>query len=206
MLLRGPFAGQIQQIPLASAPGVRLAHDQAGRVDIEAVAEWLRKPSGSLAAGVRANALAVGRGLNLWLALHDHRFCSLTLEASTAASGALSPLPSVYGHGGSIRTSVGLLGEHGLALLGRQADPTGDVDGDEWSADAHSTELEVYGFGAETGLAERLQALVRDWDAEDRPTGDRLSVRSYRRVGPASPPMGRQVVTKYWTRLVLDWS
>ncbi len=204
MLLRGPFAGPIQQIPLASAPRVRLALDQAGPIDIEAVAEWLRKPGGSFAAGVRANALAVGGGLNLWLALHDGRFCALTVEASTAASGEQSLVPSLYGHG-PIGTSVGLLGEQGLALLGRRADPTGGADGDEWSADAPSTELEVYSFGAETGLAERLQALVRDWDAVDRPTGDRLSVRAYRRVGPASPPNGRQVVTKYWTRLVLDW-
>jgi protein-L-isoaspartate(D-aspartate) O-methyltransferase len=201
MPLRGPFAGPIQQIPLRSAPDVRLAHDQAGRVDIEAVAEWLRKPSGSLPAGVRANARAVGGGLNLWLALHDGRFCALT-TASTAASAFV---PSVYGHG-PIRTSVGLLAERGLALLGRRADVTGDADADEWSADAPSTELEVYSFGAETGLAERLQALVRDWDAADRPAWNGLSVRAYRRVGPASRPNGRQVVNKHWTRLVLDWS
>jgi protein-L-isoaspartate(D-aspartate) O-methyltransferase len=205
MLLRGPFAGPIRQVPLPSAPGVRLAHDQAGPVDVEAVAEWIRRPSGSLAAGVRANALAVGRSLNLWLALHDHRFCSLTVEVSAAASGEQSFVPYLYGHG-PIRTSVGLLGEQGLALVSRQADPTGDADADEWSADAPSTELEVYDFGAEAGLAERLQALVRDWDAAGRPNGDRLSVRAYRRVAPASPSNGRQVVTKQWTRLVLNWS
>jgi len=99
---------------------------------------------------------------------------------------------------------VGLLGEQGLALLGRRAD-TGDGDGDEWSADAPSTELEVYGFGADTELAERLRALVRDWDAAHRPTGDRLSVRAYRRAEPASAPTGRHIVAKQWTRLVLDW-
>jgi protein-L-isoaspartate(D-aspartate) O-methyltransferase len=206
MLLRGPLAGPMQQIPLRSDPGVLLVHDQPGRGDIEAVVEWLRKPSGSLAAGVRANALAVGRSLNLWLALHDHRFCAVTVEATGAGSRARPPLPSVYGRGGSIRTSVGLLGEQGLALVSRRAEPTGDADGDEWSADAPWTELEVYSFGAETGLAERLQALVREWDAVGRPTWEGLSVKAYRRAGSVSAPDGRQVVTKDWTRLVLDWS
>jgi len=208
MPLRGPFAGPIQEVPLQSAPGVRIAHDQAGRVDMEAVAEWLQKPSRSLASGVRANALAVGRSLNLWLALHDHRFCALSVEPGAAASGASSPpLPSVYQRGGSIRTSVGLLDAHGLALLSRRADPTGVADGDEWSRDAPSTELEVHGFGTQTGLAERLRALVRAWDAGDRPTSDHLSVRAYRGAAPASLSDGRQqVVTKHWTRLVLDWS
>jgi len=204
MLLRGRFAGPIHQVPLLSAPGVRLAHDQTVPVDIEALAEWLRKPGRSLAVGVRANARAVGGGLNLWLALHDDRFCALTAEVSAPASGAL---PGLYGRAGRIRTSVGLLGEQGLALVGRRADPTENADGDEWSADAPSTDLEVYTFGAETELAERLQALIRDWDAADRPTGDRLSVSAYRRNGPLPPPGGaRQVVVKERTRLVLDWS
>jgi hypothetical protein len=153
---------------------------------------------------VRANARAVGGGLNLWLALHDDRFCALTVDASEAASGAPSPLPSIYGRGDTLRTSVGLLDRQALALLGRRAEPTGGAD--EWSADAPSTELEVYSFGAETGLAERLQALVRDWDVADRPTGDRLSVRAYRRAGQALPPNARQVVIKDWSSLVLDWS
>lgn len=201
MPLRGPFAGPIQQTALASAPGVRLAHDQAGPLDIDAVAEWLRNPSGSVAAGVRANARAVGGSLNLWLALHDDRFCALTVEDSAAELGAL---PSVYGRGGQVRTSVGLLGEHGLALVGRPQGLMEVADGDEWSADAPPDELEVFSFGAETGLAERLQALIQDWDAADRPSGDRLRVKAYRRAGPA--PTARHVIVKAETRLVLDWS
>jgi hypothetical protein len=43
-------------------------------------------------------------------------------------------------------------------------------------------------------------------DAADRPTGDRLSVRAFRRAGAMAHPGARQVVTRYWTRLALDWS
>jgi protein-L-isoaspartate(D-aspartate) O-methyltransferase len=203
MLLRGAFAGPIHQVPLRPAHGLRLVHDRPAPVDAEAVFRWLVEPGAVTATGMRANALAVAGGLNLWVALHDDRFCAVIAEGSGVES---APVPLLYGHGQRIRTTVGLLGERGLALLGRLPDQTWVADGDEWSAEAPPFDLAVHSFGLEAGLGQRLRELAVGWDAAGRPAGDRLRVSAYRRDVELVAANPGQVVTKRWTRLVLEWT
>ena len=64
---------------------------------------WLEAPGRSVATGVCANALDVAGGLNLWLALHDGRFCAVVAEGNTADSDLV---PRIYG-GGQMRSTIG---------------------------------------------------------------------------------------------------
>jgi protein-L-isoaspartate(D-aspartate) O-methyltransferase len=201
--LRGAFAGPVQAVPLGAAPGLRLLREDASAVDATATLAWLGEPGATLATGVRVNPLALASGLNLWIALDDRRYCALTADAN-AADAAL--VPSLYGYGPQIRSTIGLLGERGLALLGWLAGHTPEAAGNDWSARAPGLELEVRSFGAEPGLAERLAGLALAWEAAGRPTSDSLRVRAYQRgtEPPASPHT--RILTKTWTSLLVDWT
>jgi protein-L-isoaspartate(D-aspartate) O-methyltransferase len=203
MPLRGAFAGPAQAVPLGSSPGLRLVHEPATEVDAAAVVEWLGAPGPALSTGVRANVLTMARGLNLWIALADRRYCSVTAEANAADAELVPPL---HGHGPQSRSTIGLLGERGLALLSWVPDQAPATAGDDWSPRAPSFELEVRGFGAEAGLARRLADLVMNWEAAGRPSSDSLRVRAYRR-GTEPPASGNtRTLTKNWTSLMLDWT
>jgi hypothetical protein len=64
-------------------------------------------------------------------------------------------VPTLYGHGSQIRSTIGLLGERGLALLSWTTDEMPVADANQWSADARPLEFQVRGFGLEPGLSQR---------------------------------------------------
>jgi protein-L-isoaspartate(D-aspartate) O-methyltransferase len=202
MLLRGAFAGPTQQVALGAAGGLRLVHEHAAAVDADAVFGWLGAPGASVATGVCANTLDVAGGLNLWLALHDVRLCALVAEGNTADSERVPPL---YG-GGQMRSTVGLLGERGLALLGWIREQTPTAEGNGWSPEAPASQLAVRSFGVDPGITQALLSHVVGWDTAGRPGGDHLRVRAYRRGVQPAASTAVQVVEKQWTSLMLEWT
>ncbi|MDQ6673550.1 MAG: methyltransferase, FxLD system [Chloroflexota bacterium] len=204
MLLRGASAGPIQQVPLGPAPGMRLMHEHTGALNAGAVLSWLGDPSAIRPTGVHANSLTVATRLNLWLALHDSRFCVLSIDDGEAES-PFSAL-ALYGYGHQMRRMVGLLGERGLSLLSRTRDPQSVPDADEWAPESAPFELEVRSFGIEDGLGEDLLKLVQAWDASGLPSEDSLRVTVYPHDVDVATAGSELVISKRWTRLVLDWT
>jgi protein-L-isoaspartate(D-aspartate) O-methyltransferase len=204
MLLRGAFAGPIQQVPLGPAPGLLLVHEQTGPVDAAAVFRWLGTPGGTYPAGVHVNSLVASGALNLWLALRDRRFCAVRTEGAEVDSPFAAA--ALYGHGSQIRTTVGLLGERGLALLGRSQNAIFVDDADEWAAESPPFGLEVRNFGGDGGIAEDLLKLVQGWDVSGRPNGDSLRVRVYPRSVEVVAAEAGRLIAKQWTQILLDWT
>jgi protein-L-isoaspartate(D-aspartate) O-methyltransferase len=202
MLLRGAFAGPIQQVRLG--PGLLLVHEGSAPVDAAAVLRWLRQSVATRPTGVRANSRAVGGGLNLWLALHDSRFCALRIDDTEAEP--LFAAAALYGHGRQLRTTVGLLGEQGLSLLGRTRETQFMPDADEWAPAAPAFALEARSFGMEDGAGEDLQRLVQAWHASGLPSEDRLQVTAYPHNADGGTAGSGRVISKRWTDLVLDWT
>ena len=204
MLLRGAFAGPIQQVPLGPSPGLLLVHEGTAPVDAGAVFQWLGDPGTSRPTGVHANSLVVASRLNLWLALHDSRFCALRIDDAEAESPFAAA--ALYGHGRQLRTTVGLLGERGLSLLGRTRETQSVPDADEWVPESPPFELEVRSFGLEDGVGEDLVKLVQAWDASGLPSEDGLRVTVYPHDVDVATKGSERVISKRWTHLVLDWT
>jgi protein-L-isoaspartate(D-aspartate) O-methyltransferase len=203
MLLRGAFAGPIQQVVLGQAPGLWLVHDQAETVDADAISGWAEQPGRRIRSGIRANALEIASALNRWIALHDDRFVAIRAEGA----GTASPLAAiaVYGHGAHGQTAVGLLERSGIGLVGQAADLPDAAVPEDWAPDAPRAELEVRAFGQADHLAERLLDLLQTWEAAGRPSADRLRVVAYPRDANVSAEGGDLLVSKRWSQLVLHW-
>jgi len=200
--LRGAFAGPIQQASLGQGAGLRLFHERAPDVDAEALLGWLRDARASIPTQVFTRAAAVADGLSLWVALHEARFCGLFVDG-TVAHAAL--MPTLYAHSKQLRFSCGLLGEHGLALLGWVSDEVARPGSDRRPAEARLQELEVCSFGSGADLAERLRELVSGWNAAGRPASKHLLVQAYRH---GEEPMGSSrepIIKKNWTSLLIQW-
>jgi len=200
MPLRGGFAGPTQQVPLGTQGELRLVYAHATSVDADAVYRWLAAGSTADGTSVRATSVAVAGGLQLWLALHDARFCAVHAETNMG-DGAL--IPALYSVGRQMRSTVGLLGERGLAVLSWVADPS-SRDVNRWSPDAPELELEVRSFGEDSVVTESLHRLVVGWHAAGRPGSDRLEVRAYRRGAQPATQASTRVIEKKWTSLFLD--
>ncbi|MBV9325214.1 MAG: methyltransferase domain-containing protein, partial [Chloroflexi bacterium] len=203
MLLRGPFAGPIQQVALGRTPGLWLVHDQAGPVESDVVLGWAAQPGPRVRSGVRANSYAIASGLNRWLALHDDRFVAVKAEGA----GTASPLAAVavYGYGAHGQTCVGLLDHSGISLVGRVADLPESAVLDDWAPDAPQSELEVRSFGQADYCSARLLELLRTWQAAGRPDAERLRVVAYPRDADVAPNTGESLVSKRWSQLILRW-
>jgi protein-L-isoaspartate(D-aspartate) O-methyltransferase len=203
MLLRGAFAGPIQQVSLGPASRLQLVYERSGTIDAAAVSRWLEDPGATRPTGVHASSPGVASSLNLWLALHDSRFCAVRVEGAEAES----PFAAValYGFGHQVRTMVGLLGERGLSLLTRTRDSQAAPGPDEWSPAGPPFELEVRSFGLEEGVGADLLQLVQAWDASGLGE-DRLRVTVYPHDADVVAAGSERVIAKRWTRLVLDWT
>jgi protein-L-isoaspartate(D-aspartate) O-methyltransferase len=186
--LRGVLAGSTPRVPLGPNGELALSSSSSG-VSAAVVTELLAGAHRGVPTGVAASIGEVAEGLVLWLAAREPGMCSIW---ASSAPGLSEAVPELFGSPARWRASLGLLDEHGLALLAwSQAHPP---------AEGARDELFVRVFGTPGNqLVQRVQA----WQAARRPLDSALSIRAYPRDHSAS---GEAVLEQRWTRFVLDWT
>ncbi|MFC4532413.1 methyltransferase, FxLD system [Sphaerisporangium dianthi] len=188
MRMRGVAAGPGRTY-LLDRDSQLVLESPAGRdIDAAAVPAALAGPAFERDTGVTADAAEVFAGLNLWLAIHEPRWCSLS-DAGT--SGLLHQAPlSLQGYA----LTYGVAGEDGIALLRR-----GEGAGTSFALVAGG-----YGPGG-AAAADDLAAHVRRWAAAGRPETGALHLAVHPRTTPDPALDGETVIDKTHTRLALSW-
>ena len=197
MSLRGAFAEPDRTVRLASEPGLYLDIADPSRMDAQAVYQLLIGPSRDLPTGVHIAPHELWAGLGQWLALREPDACALSAEDQWAERGLVPCLIEIWGQCKICLTS-GLLGEGSLSVLARSPGPT-------HLPDEAAFELIVRTFGPDDALARRLIKQVRLWDTLGRPGTQGMRIRVYPIPADYASRENEIVVTKRWTRLVLDW-
>jgi protein-L-isoaspartate(D-aspartate) O-methyltransferase len=179
MRMRGPFAGPERVYKLS--PVVSLSLPQAREVDTDAVAAVLTEQPAEVGTGAEPTMDEIYDGLGLWLAVREPRCCAVS-EVVGDDRPLLRDAPLRVPE--SVAT-IGILGDDGIALLGKAND-----------------ELTVHAYGNDS-VADDLVAHVRAWDAAGKPGTEGLRIDAY----PAGVPVpdGEVVLEKGECRLVLSW-
>lgn len=192
MPLRGALAGLDPVRTLGDGPGLFLTLEPNHTVDAQALYAALKQPGQVMPIGVTVTPGEVTGGLGLWLALREPEVGQLAAVGAATESGLVPPLVSIPG----MAFTLVLVGGSALAAL---------VPPDTTSS-THASEVAVRTFGPDAhGLAERLAARVRDWDAHGRPSTSALHIRAHRQ-GATSGAGATVVVDMPYTRFLLDWS
>lgn len=179
MRMRGPFAGPERNYRLG--PALTLSLPQDRDIDPDAVAEVLAESPAVLDTGIAPTAGELFDGLSLWLAVREPRWCALS-EVTGEANRVLRDPPLAAPEAA---VTAGILGDDGVALLGR----TGD-------------NLAVFGYGDDS-VANDLLEHVLAWDSAGRPGTAGLRIDAYPAGVPC--PGGDFVLDKGECRLVLSW-
>ncbi|GGL09016.1 hypothetical protein Sme01_12350 [Sphaerisporangium melleum] len=188
MRMRGVAAGPERSYVLDADRRLVLESPAGRELDVAATRALLAEPAVERDTGVTAGSADVIAGLNLWLAMHEQDWCTVT-EAGT--SGVLRQPPLSLQ---PFRLTHGITGDDGLAVLRRG--PGTDA----------SFDLVAAGHGPGGGaLAERLAAHVRRWAAAGRPASTALYLDAYPRATPDDAMRGDAVIDKTHTRLALSW-
>jgi protein-L-isoaspartate(D-aspartate) O-methyltransferase len=195
IMLRGSAAQAQTGVSLGEHSGLQVWSDDLPPLDPDERYRQLAGPCHDAPTGITVRRGEIWGGLQFWLGLREPALVQfLAADLSTDVDARRWLLPNAYG-GGS--TSVGLLGEGGLALLVR-SEPS--------SAEAPTDEILVRACGTADDLVARLIGQVRAWDRAGRPAGDGLRIRAYpagRQIPPAAPD--EIVVQKRHVTLVLGW-
>lgn len=181
MPLTGAMASADLQIPVPRHRGVHV-HAAAGTgVDADLVARALDNPGPGTDLGITASAMEVFGSLHRWVALRDPAAAVLTYTGSAdaaVASGVPAVIEFPIGDGAVQRSSLCLLGPHGLAVLDLAAADPGGPDA--------MLNLAAIGYGQAGQEAARLGALAAAWDAAGRPGVDCLRITAF--PPGAAPP------------------
>jgi protein-L-isoaspartate(D-aspartate) O-methyltransferase len=189
MPLRGALAGRDPIRPLGEHPGLFLRLERDRAVDTLAIDNALTHPGDVLPIGVRVTPQEAMRGLALWLALQEPDVGQL---AAVGAAADHARVPALIAIPGMTSTMV-LVGRSELAAL---------VPHDATGAETSAVAVRAYGPGAD-GLAERLAAHVRQWDAHGRPSTSALHIRAYPHGAAASH--AAITIDMPHTRFLVDW-
>ncbi|HEV2784626.1 MAG TPA: methyltransferase, FxLD system [Actinophytocola sp.] len=182
MRMRGPFAGPEQLLVLDRDTERMLTVPHDRPIDLDAVRATLSEAATEHPTGVSFEPDEVFDGLNLWLAVHEPRWCAL-------GSPVVAPIPAAPVQAQGFNATAGILDAGSLALLASRAG-----------------ELAVFGYGPDGGrLAAELVARTRDWDAAGRPGSATLHVRAYPRA-TAADRLDGVLIDKVHTRLALSWT
>jgi protein-L-isoaspartate(D-aspartate) O-methyltransferase len=174
MPLRGAFADVPRRITLAES--VNLFGDQAGLVEKEVLAAWMRERGQVVELGIEAAADQLSSRFRPWLALTDPNH----VIVSEVSAGDREPQRYRY--------FSGVLLPGGLALLALD-------DGQRAS---------IRSLGPEREAAERLRRLLRDWDAAGRPGLEAVTIRSYPPGQAPRPGRGEREIARPSTTLLLS--
>jgi protein-L-isoaspartate(D-aspartate) O-methyltransferase len=193
LMLRGAHAKSQDTLQLGSEPDLQLWADELGSVDPDTVYGLLTGPSRNLAIDIRLTQPETWSGLIFWLGLHETSLCGLAASGAMAEQGDLPWLVSSRSVV-ETRATVGLLEDHGLALLTRSSD-----------ASAEPFALAVCSFGDAEHLVQRLIDRVAAWDVAGRPASQGLQIRAYPSTTAHVELSNGIIVEKPRTRLVLNW-
>jgi hypothetical protein len=152
--------------------------------------------------GISASAMEVFGSLRRWLAFHDRATAALSYTGPAEGADA-SGVPAVLdfrdGGGGAQRSSPGLLGRAGFAVL--------DLAGPAATACERgpdtTLELAVRGYGQAGQERARLRELIAAWDAAGRPGAGRLRIDAYP-AGISPPRTGGSVYPALHTTFVVS--
>jgi protein-L-isoaspartate(D-aspartate) O-methyltransferase len=199
--LRGAFAGPERYVQLGQESGLYLLVEDRSSVDAEAAYQLLRGPHRDLPTSVRVTLREIWGGLSLWLALREPNFCSLGAQGAVVQSGIV---PNLFDFSSESSSTVGLFGEHSLCMLISSVDQPFRSP-ECITSDPLAFELFVRNFGPDDTLARRLIEQVIAWDAAGRPSNEGLRIHVYPLDTDYVSSENVSVVTKRWTRLVLNW-
>jgi protein-L-isoaspartate(D-aspartate) O-methyltransferase len=179
--MRGALTTSSVTVTLENGVGLHLPQDYPA--DPDELARALAGPRVREPTGVTAKAAQLLWGLGLWLSTTESRLTELTEEIPADGQPVLPE--GVLRHK-TFRTTYGIVGEHGVAML------AGGEEG-----------VVSFGFGEQGAeLAAELAAQVRAWDEAGRPGAEGLHVDAYPR--PAPPPeTAGLIIERQWTRFVL---
>ena len=202
--LRGAFAEQGLQVQLEPEPGeLYLTLGEPQSVDATAVRQWFNEPTQEVQTRVKATLLEVLYGLNLWLALHEPRFCNLTAQRSAVERGLIPNLSALQSNIPTYNT-IGVLSQHALSVLKYTVDEKIQLPPTTAGAlpPLPPMRLLVYTFGHDDELAQTLVSLLETWDASGRLSEQKLHVYAYPTAQAFVPAAQDIVLKRQWTQFV----
>jgi protein-L-isoaspartate(D-aspartate) O-methyltransferase len=194
MRLRGTAGVPISGVAIGPEPAPIVWPRGTHVVDGSAVHTLLRTAGEHLATGLLVPEDDLHDGLVAWLGLHEPTSAWLTARGKAVASGLV---PTLFRNGDEWVSTFGFFESDGLALFTRAA-PTSDA-----AADGVAIDIRTHG---NQNVGERLRAAALGWDEAGRPTFARLRVRAYPIEYPYHTEAPETVLTRPYTRFVLDWS
>lgn len=201
MMLRGEFAAPDRAVQLGPEPGLEIYVEDRDLVDGEAIYSLLTNLAQDFPTDVRVTQREIYSGLVLWLSLHCAGFCSLVATGDWAERGIVPDLFKMSSGGGACGTN-GLHSGGSLCVLMPPVDQTSPADE---SVDSTPFELFVRRFGPDNTLVQQLINQVIAWDNSGRPNFECLRLRAYPLDSDYVATSRESVITKQWTRLVVDW-
>jgi protein-L-isoaspartate(D-aspartate) O-methyltransferase len=203
IMLRGAHAQAQSSMALGEETGLELWADEESLPAVEpaALSGLLTGPGQDWPTGVLVNRSQFWGGLLFWLGVREPRLCQMVANhLGIDADRRRWPIRQVPST--SVST-VGVVGEDGLALLAGPPVTTGDVPPAD-RTEPYEILVRSYGDGDE--IARRLVEHITAWEAAGRPSGEGLRIRAYPALAPSLPAgPGEIVVQKRHSRLVLDW-
>lgn len=178
--LRGVLSMESARIPIDRHGAILLGlPDDTATVEPKRVLDWLLSASSPVPSGVFTTVPEVRNSLQVWLAAHDERVCSLRAEPGVEV------VPNLIGNVEQARVTLGLLQADGIGVL-------------DWGPD---NQLRASG-----ALAQPLIEHLHAWSRAGRPPDGGLYVRAYPQPSSAQPQSNEIVIDQRWTRFVLGFS
>ena len=208
MSLRGAFAGPEVFTQVGTQPGLTVVSPADIPVTGDRLFDWLTSGGERTATGLQLTEAEAFGSLALWLDLHSAQMASLMIEEAPPPPGGW---PCLFALGAKSSTCLTylLLTTEGLAVLdgrhhraidaGKRARKTAD--------ESVPFELRVIGYGPQGQPAtQTLLQLLHRWNQAGRPASARLRVRVFSPDYPYALAPGETLVSKRWTKLVVDWA
>lgn len=167
------------------------------------VKQWLNEPSHDLATQVQATIPELFSTLQLWLAVHEPRFCNLTLQRIAIERGIVPDLFPLLGNIPSYNV-IGILDKQGLSVL------TYSVEETVQSTSTARTRvppvpLIVRTFGDDNELPLQLVSLLESWQKAGRPHEQKLKVHAYSHEQAFHATQQDIVLERPWTHFLFRW-
>jgi len=192
MPLAGELAGQDPVHPFGEISGVFLRVEDDRELDLAALHAALGQPGQALPTGIAITRSYLFSGLGLWLALHEPGIGEL---AAVGAAAGRNLIPAASTHIPGMESTTVLVGEVSMAAVARAPGTEQETTFEAW----------VRGYGPDGDrVAERLAALIRDWDFAGRPASSALRIKAYP-VGATDGEHAAFTIAMPHTRFLLDW-